>query len=189
MSSQSGISTLELHEQAYRLQELTHNWIQNPQYSEYQPLFTTQDEWTMVKYVMEVLRRFRYWTLWMLKKHTVALDRIIPFYNDMFDYMDGVLLAETKQKTQWKADMLIAVKYVRQKLSTFYAKVTATMGTLLMSAHILNLFRKLRSFRKWDKGMDINAAEETSYTAQYHEAFLKYVENEYCAKRRWFPVI
>jgi len=32
--------------------------------------------------------------------------------------------------------------------------------------------------------MDINPDDETSYTTQYQEAFLKYVENEYCAKHR-----
>jgi len=57
-------------------------------------------------------------------------------------------------------------------------------GMLRISAHILGPFRKLRSFRKWDKGMDINPEDATSYTVQYQEAFLKYVENEYCAKHR-----
>jgi hypothetical protein len=42
---------------------------------------------------------------------------------------------------------------------------------------------------KWDKGMDINPEDETSYTLQYQEAFLKYVENEYCAKHRRLLVI
>ena len=32
--------------------------------------------------------------------------------------------------------------------------------------------------------MDINPGDETSYTTQSQEAFLKYVENEYCAKQR-----
>jgi len=36
--------------------------------------------------------------------------------------------------------------------------------------------------------MDINPEDETSYTTQYQEAFLKYVENEYCAKHRPVPV-
>jgi len=36
--------------------------------------------------------------------------------------------------------------------------------------------------------MDINPKDETSYTIQYQEAFLKYVENEYCAKQRGVPV-
>jgi len=36
--------------------------------------------------------------------------------------------------------------------------------------------------------MDINPEDETSYTTQYQEAFLKYVENEYCAKHRGVPV-
>jgi len=53
-------STLELVERAYRLREITREWLQNPKYTEYLPLFTTPDEWTIVKYVMEVLRPFRY---------------------------------------------------------------------------------------------------------------------------------
>jgi len=32
--------------------------------------------------------------------------------------------------------------------------------------------------------MDINPEDEISYTTQYQEAFLMYVENEYCAKHR-----
>jgi len=51
-------STQELLERAYRLRELTREWLQNPNYPEYGSLFTTQDEWTIVKYVMEVLRPF-----------------------------------------------------------------------------------------------------------------------------------
>jgi hypothetical protein len=51
-------SSLELLERAYRLWEFTQEWLQNPKYREYRPLFTTQDEWTIVKYVMEVLRPF-----------------------------------------------------------------------------------------------------------------------------------
>jgi len=36
--------------------------------------------------------------------------------------------------------------------------------------------------------MDINPEDETSYTTQYQEAFLKYVENEYCVKHGCAPV-
>jgi hypothetical protein len=36
--------------------------------------------------------------------------------------------------------------------------------------------------------MDINPENETSYTTQYEEAFLKYVDNEYCAKHPRVPV-
>ena len=59
---------------------------------------------------------------------------------------------------------------------------------LLITAHILDPFRKLRSFRNRDKGIDINPEDETPYTTQYQEAFLKYVENKYCAKHRPLPV-
>jgi hypothetical protein len=51
-------STLGLLERAYRLRESTRKWLSNPEYSEYRPFVTTQDEWTIVKYVMEVLRPF-----------------------------------------------------------------------------------------------------------------------------------
>jgi len=36
--------------------------------------------------------------------------------------------------------------------------------------------------------MDINPEDQTSYTTQYKEAFLKDAENEYCAKHRGVPV-
>ena len=36
--------------------------------------------------------------------------------------------------------------------------------------------------------MDINSEDQTSYTTQYQQAFLKYVENEYCAKHRCVTV-
>jgi len=59
---------------------------------------------------------------------------------------------------------------------------------LLISAHILDPFWRSQLFRKWGKEMDINPKDETSYTTQYQEAFLKYVENEYSAKHRCLPV-
>jgi len=51
-------SIMQLLKRAYRLQEFTCEWLQNPKYTDYQPVFTTQDEWTIVKCVMEVLRIF-----------------------------------------------------------------------------------------------------------------------------------
>jgi hypothetical protein len=181
-------STLKLLERAYRLCEFTRERLKNPKFSDYRLLFTTQDEWTIVKYVMEVLRPIWYRTLWMLKRHTVTLHHVITVYNDMFDHMDGVMRALAKKKTQWKEDLFFAVKCARQKLSKYYTEVTPTTGMLLITAHILDPFWKLRSFRKWDKGMDINPEDETSHTPQYQEAFLKYVENEYCTKHRRLPV-
>ena len=118
----------------------------------------------------------------MSKWHTVTLHHVITVYNDMFDHMDGVMRALAKKKTQWKEDLHCAMKFARQKQSKYYAEVTATTSMLLTSTHILIPFGKLQSFWKWDKGIAINSGGETSYTAQYQEAFLKYVENEYCAK-------
>jgi len=106
----------------------------------------------------------------------------------MFDHIDGVMRALAKKMTQWKEDLFFAVKLARQKLSKYYAELTSMTDMILISAHILDPFRKLRSFRKWDKGMDINPEDETSYTTQFQEAFRKYVENEYCAKHQRVPV-
>jgi len=124
----------------------------------------------------------------MSKRHTVTLHHVITVYNDMFDHMDGVLRALAKKKTQWKEDLYFTVKFARQKLSKYYAEVTATTGMLLISAHILDPLRTLRSFRNWDMGMYFNPEDETSYTIQYQEAFLKYVEYEYCAQHRRLSV-
>jgi len=124
----------------------------------------------------------------MLKGHTVTLHHVITIYNDMFDHMDGILRASGKKKTQWKEDLYFSVKFARQKLFKYYAEVTPTMGMLHISVHIVDHLCKLRSFRKWDKGMDINPEGETSYTTQYKQAFLKYVENGYCTKHRQLSV-
>jgi len=74
------------------------------------------------------------------------------------------------------------------KLSKFWAEVTPSTGVHRISAHILDSFQRLRLFRKWDKGIDCNPEDETFYTTQYQEAFLKYVENEYSAKTLHVPV-
>ena len=162
--------------------------LQNPKYSDYRPLFTTEDEWTILSNDMEVLRPFRYWILWMSKRHTVTLHHDITMYKDMFHLIDGVMWALAKKKTQWKEDLFFAVKLAWQKLSKYYSEVTAMTVMLNISAHILDPFRKLQLFRKWYKGMEINPEDETSYTTQYQEAFLKDVKNDYCAKHRHVPV-
>jgi len=102
--------------------------------------------------------------------------------------MDGVMRALAKKKTQRKEDLFFAVKLARQKLSKYYAEVTTWTGMLPISANILDPFHKFRLFRNWDKGMDIDPEDETFYTTQYQEAFLKYAENEYCAKHQRVPV-
>ena len=124
----------------------------------------------------------------MSKWDTVTLHHVIKVYNDMFDHMDVVMRASAKKKIPWMEDMFLAVKLARQKLSKYYAQVTPTMGMLRISTHLLNSLRKLKSFRKWDKGIDLNPEDHTSYTTHHQEAFLQYVENEYCAKHLRVPV-
>jgi len=106
----------------------------------------------------------------------------------MFDLIDGVMPALAKKVTEWKEDLFFAVKLSQQKLSKYYAEVTASTGMVVISAHILDSFRKLQSFRKWHKRMDTIPEDITSPATQYQEAFLKSMENEYCAKHRRVPV-
>jgi len=181
-------STRELHERAYQLREFTREWLKNPEYNDYQQLILTWDEWTIIKYVMEVLRPLLYWTLWMSKMHIVTVHHVITVYHVMLDHMDGVMRALAETMTQWKADLYFAVKFARPKLSKNHSQGNPTTWMLLISAHIFDPFRKLQSFRKWDKGMDISREDETSYTTQYQEEVLKDVEKEYCTKRRPLPV-
>ena len=109
-------------------------------------------------------------------------------WNDLFEHMDGVMRALAEKMTQWKEDLFFTLKLARQKLSKYYSEVTPTGVMVVFSAHILDPFRTLESFSKCDKGMDINPEDETFYTSQYQETFLKYVENEYCSKHRGMPV-
>jgi len=80
----------------------------------------------------------------------------------MFHHMDGIIRALTKKKTQWQENLFFAVKLARQKLSNNHAEVTPSTGTLLISAHILDPFKKLRSLRKCDKKIDIHPEDKTS---------------------------
>jgi len=91
--------------------------------------------------------------------------------------MDGIMWASAKKKTQWKEDLMFAIKLAWQTLSRYYAEVTPMMGILLFSAHILYSFWTLISYMKWDQGMDIHPEDETFYTTQYQDVFLKDVEN------------
>jgi hypothetical protein len=91
----------------------------------------------------------------------------------MFDQMEGVMRASGRKDNQWKEDLFYTVKLAWQKQTKYYTELTPPTGMLCISAHILNPFWKFRSFWKWDKGMDINPEDETSYTTKYQEAFVK----------------
>jgi hypothetical protein len=109
-------SILELLERANRLRDFTHKWLKNQKYNHSCALYTTPDYWVIVKYVMEVLKPFRYWTLSMSKRCAVILHHVITIYNDIFDSLDSVMGALTKKKTQWMEDLFFALTFAGQKL-------------------------------------------------------------------------
>jgi hypothetical protein len=55
-------STLELLKRACRLREFTFEGLYNSNYIEYGPQYSTQDEWTIVKDIMQVFRPFHHCT-------------------------------------------------------------------------------------------------------------------------------
>jgi len=124
----------------------------------------------------------------MSKRHTARLHHVITVYNLMFHHMDGVMRHLAKQMFRWKEDLFFAVKLVRQMVPKALTQVTPSTGMVTMTGHILDPFRTLWSFGKLEKGMVINPEDETSYTMQYQDAFLKYVENEYYANHWCVPV-
>jgi len=79
----------------------------------------------------------------MSKRHTGTLHHGITVYNDMFDHMDVLIRALSKNKTRSKEDLLFAVMLARQKLSKFYAEVITTTGMRHICAHIFDPFRRL----------------------------------------------
>jgi len=181
-------STLEWLVWVYQFLEFTHKWLQNPAFCDYWPLLTKQHKWTIIKYVMEVVRPFQYWNLRMSMRHMVTLPHIITVYDDMFDHMDSIVQALAQKMSQSKQGMYFALKVARQKLSEYYTNVPPPMGMLLISVHLLDPFQKFWLYRTWDKGMDIHSEDETSYTTIYHEAFLICEENEFCVTHQCMVV-
>jgi len=59
---------------------------------------------------MEILKPLRYWAMRMSQRCTVTLNLVITVYNDMFDYMDGVIQALAKKKTQWMEDFFFTAE-------------------------------------------------------------------------------
>lgn len=111
---------------------------------------------------MEAVRPFQYLTLLMSKRHTVTLRYGITVYNDRFDYMDGIMRALARKKTQWKEDLFCTMKFVQQMLCKYHAEVTPRTGILLISACILTPFRQLRLFTIRNKAIDVHSADGAS---------------------------
>ena len=86
---------------------------------------------------------FRYWTLWMLKRHLVPLHYLVALCNDMFDCIDGIIRALANKKTQCKEDVYFSKESAQQKLSKHFPEITPMAGMLLTSAHIHDSFWKL----------------------------------------------
>jgi len=118
----------------------------------------------------------------MWKWHTVTLHCIVTVSNNMFNHLDGVMWAFAQKITQWNEDFYFTVGYVQQKLSKCYSEATPTTSLLVISAYILDPFRKLQLCRNWNHGKIINPDDETLNTMQYQSALLKFLENQSCAK-------
>jgi len=98
--------------------------------------------------------------------------------------MDSIMCAVGMKWTQLNDDWYFTVEFARQKLSNYCAEVTLTTGILLNSEFSIEPCERFCSFRKWEKGLNINPQDMTSHTAKYHKALEQNVANKYCAKHR-----
>jgi len=124
----------------------------------------------------------------MSARYTVTFYHHMTVYNVMYHQIGGVIQAFTEQKTKWKEDLSVAVKLGGPNLSKYYTDLTSMPGMLHISVHSFNSFQKLWLFWMWHRGIVINTEAETSYSTQYQQAFVKYLENKECVKRRCVPV-
>jgi len=85
--------------------------------------------------------------------------------------------------------MYFPISIARVIMSKNNAEFTPFSYLLLISGHILDAFRKLRLFGKWDKAKRINSGNETSLTVQYQKAFLIQAEHECYSKHQLMSVI
>jgi len=174
---------------AYQWWEFTSEWLKNPNKIHYWLLLPTQDKWTIVKYLIKVWMPFWHWILSMSTRYTLTPHCNITLWDDMYDHIDGIMWALPKWNTWCREHLYFTIMYMWQKLSKYYADVTSNTSMIHISANIVDPFQKLQSFWKWVKGLDIKPEDETCYTPKYQEAFLRYVENEYCVKYRHLPII
>ena len=89
----------------------------NPKFSDHPLLLASNNQSTIVKSIMDVVRPLRYWTLWMSKRYTVILHHVNTVYNDMFDHTNVIMWTSAKKTTQLMQDLVVAVKLAQQKLS------------------------------------------------------------------------
>jgi hypothetical protein len=83
----------------------------------------------------------------MSKWYSVTLYHVITVHNNIFHHSDGIMRALPTRNIQWKEDLYNAMMVGQQKLSKYFADVTPTSGMRLISAHILDPFPQLKSFR------------------------------------------
>jgi hypothetical protein len=101
--------------------------------------------------------------------------------------VDGVMRALIKKKSQSKENLFSRLKFAGRKMLSYRFEVTPVLVLLIIAADILVSFRKLQSFRKWDKAIDDNSEDHSSFMAHYNNIYLKYVEYEYCSKDPIIP--
>jgi len=181
-------STLELLVHAYQMWDYTCEWLKNPKYSECLPLCPTQHEWTIIKYVMEVLKPFQYWTLWMSKTYSYSALCHHCLQWHVFSH-EWCYANFGQEEDTMEGRLILCREGCPPDAVQIVCRSHSTTGLLPISVYILDLFRKLGSLRKWDKVMDTNSEDKTFCTTQYQEAILKYIENEYCAQHWRLSVI
>jgi len=58
-------------------------------------------------------------------------------------------------------DLFFAMTLAQQNLFNYQDEITPMTGMCLVAGHILDQWRQLQSFSKWDKGVGNNPVDET----------------------------
>lgn len=172
-------STLDMLERALRMKEITKEWLQMPEHIEFRGLWSTDDEWKQVEYIMEVLHPIRYWTLWMSKSHGITIHRVFEVYQEIFEHLDEQIMKLKNKRMRWKVEIREALEAAHAKAFIYYSGTNKPRGLLLNLGTCLNPYVKLSLYNEWDDDEENDYSDLNSYTATYRQEFIDYYEQNY----------
>jgi len=99
-------STLAMLERAYALRVFIIHWVtQFPKHHRYQPLLLSPEEWSLIEYIMTVLKPLRQYTLWISTTSTITIHKSLAVYNEIINNFDGVIESLQRKRKPWKVEV------------------------------------------------------------------------------------
>jgi len=169
-------STIMMLQHAIRLRFAIRDWIKKN--SRYTHLYSTNEEWNQVEYIITVLASFYYYTAWV--STTVAVTLLFAFiiYNDLFNHLDITKERLEKKNQNWKKELAKKIDSAVKVLSKYYSAISEDSKELLyILALILHSSYKLKVFTKKEWQKEYN--DDTDYWKKYEKLFFRFYKNHY----------